>query len=177
MKIKVLVGILVLLIIVNLATIGTYLYYSIRHERAGAGPPPDLMMRLNEEQRLKLADLMRRFDDDTRPVHEKLRGLEDGLLAMFRKEPVSRKSIEMRLKEISDLRLELGKQAAIKMIEAKSFLQPDQEEEFFDAILRSRPDLPRPPGPGMRPHPDDVHGLRPGDDGPPPRGPGPPPDP
>src|SRR5712671_1549219 len=101
MKMKLLVGALVFLIIVNLATIGTFLYVRFVHphppgseERFG-GPPP--FMELDEPQREKMKELMEGLRSATSEVNEKASGLERRTFELLQKDPAPIDSIDQTL--------------------------------------------------------------------------------
>ena len=154
MKLKILVGILVFLIVVNLATIGTYLYYHFKGnstEFSGQFPPlgprgESPMAQLSQAQRKKLIELMDGFRSATGNLHDRIRTLEDEISELLQQDPVQKENIDTKLKEIADVRLDISKMAVAKLIEAKSFLNARQQEGFYNAILRSRPEFPAPHG-------------------------------
>jgi len=174
MRLKLLVGILVFLIVVNLATIGTYLYYRIEQHPAeirdfppGAPIPPPLHD-LGTIERTKLLKLMMDFHDETMELRDSVRSLEHESYILFQENPVSKDKINAKLQEIAAIRLEISKKAAARFIEAKTFLTQEQAERFFGAIMQARPDGPDGPPPfrGGRP-PDPMRDGQP-QDGPPP---------
>ena len=153
MRVKILVAALIFLIVVNLATIGTYVYLKLaqssEEERHGMPPgrmPPPIAQ-LNEDQRQKIFGLMRGFQEETRNLQLRVRSLEDSTFRLIQETSVERDKVDERLREIAGVRLEISKKAAQKMIEAKSFLTPEQQKHFFDAIMQVRPEHPggRPP--------------------------------
>ncbi len=158
MKIRILVGVLVLLILVNLGTIGTYLYLHFTHRpeppALDGGPRPPLAA-LSPEQREKLGDLMEGFRRETRDLNEQARMLEDSTVALLERNPVPDDLVDAQLKQLADLRLEISKKAARKLALAKSFLSADQQQGFFMSVMKARPAFPGgpppPPGAGMPP--------------------------
>lgn len=176
MKTKILIGILVFLIVINLATIGTYIYLKVTHERAYTTellppggrmpqgmPGNDPMMQLTEEQRHKLFDLMHGFHEEARTLNARVMDIERETFKLLHETPVPQEKVDAKLKEISDIRLEISKKAARKLIEAKEFLSPEQQERFFDAIMQARQEFGGPPPMrgGMPPperfrHPDSM---------------------
>jgi Spy/CpxP family protein refolding chaperone len=182
MKTKVLIGILIFLIVVNLATIGTYVYMRLTHRRAfteqpgppGGGMPPGMpgngpMAQLTEDQRHKLFDLMSGFHEETYALNEHAAEIERETFKLLHEDPVPQEKVDARLKEISDIRLEISRKAAQKLVRAKEFLAPEQQERFFGAIMQSHQGIggppmrggDMPPPPGLR-RPDSM------DSGPPP---------
>ena len=49
--------------------------------------------------------------------------------------------VDQKLAEISDIRRQIMQKAIKKMIKAKSFLTPEQQEQFFNAITHLRPGM------------------------------------
>jgi hypothetical protein len=154
MKIKILVGILVFLIVVNLATIGTYVYFRFTAPPPGGFqnrphdshmPPP--IRDLGDAEREKMFGLMHDFIDETNTMRDSVRLLEHELFRLFQQNPVMQENIDSKLKDIAAVKVEISKKAAARFIQAKTFLSPEQQERFFDAIMQSQPDF----GPGGRP--------------------------
>ena len=193
MKLKILVGLLVFLILVNLATIGSYVYFKWHrgNERPEGPPPPpraqELLSKMSEDQRKKLHDLIEQFDKDSQEKREQLRKLEGETFSIIRTDSTSADKLNANLAEISRIRLELSQLAAQRLMDAKSFLTAEQRELFFGATTMGGgpgPGHMPGPGPGRRPGPPfgrpfhggpPPDGMRP-DDGPPPDDQGPPPD-
>ena len=170
MKMKVIVGVLIFLIVINLATIGTYIYYRM------ARPPEKPLMRgefpfrgqpgghpmaqLNENQRTKLMALTRGFEEETKDHRQRIHKLEDQLFRLLQTNPVQQDKVDTILKTIAEVQLAIGRMAAQKLIEAKSFLTAEQQKGLYDGILRTRlaeggPPLEEkgPPGPMNFPPP------------------------
>jgi uncharacterized membrane protein len=182
MKTKILIGILVFLILVNLATIGTYLY--LRTTRPDGRPFPadmdrgsgsDPMAQLSAGQRERLGDLMRGFREETSTLHDQVRALEETTFSLLHREPVPSDSVDLALRRMADLRLEISRKATARLLEAKAFLSPAQQDILFEAIMKARPGMGAPMGrpggppggfpplgPGRMP-PDAREGPPPGD--------------
>ena len=165
MKLKILIGILVFLILVNLATIGTFVYMRFTHQRPpeffggrGEGPPPGppFIGDLNEDQRERMHQLMEGFRSATSEKRKQLDELDRSLFSLLQQNPVNHDSLEARLKQVDGLRLDISRAAMENLIKAKEFLTPVQQEHFFHMIMQSRPAFPgrRPPMRGERPPPD-----------------------
>ena len=175
MKTKILIGILVFLIIVNLATIGAYLYVraarpegdaaliSAQHGPRGRGPLPDLLGQLSSDQRGRLNELMSGFHDETHLLHDQVRDLEESMFRLLHQDPVPSDSIELMLRRMADLRLEISRKAIQRLVAAKVFLAPGQQDILFDAIMTARPEIGGPPprGEGMPPGPPVGQGRPP----------------
>ncbi len=163
MKLKILVGVLGFLIVLNLATTGTFLYV---HFTRPSKPPMFLapgegsrgapragrpwMHRLPSEDRDELLGLLREFHGETRELRMKLQSLEDRIFDLMQDDPVRTAAVDSLLTEAASVRLEISRVATRKLIEAKSVLPPEEQRMFFDAILQARPGphMMRGPGPG-----------------------------
>jgi uncharacterized membrane protein len=159
MKIKLLIAALVLLIAINLGTLGSYVYIQFFKEKRPSpaemfgrppfapGERPDL--RLKKEQRKQLRNLLMEFGEETEILRTQVMELEQETFLLMQQTPVSMETVDQKLKEISDIRLTIMQRAVKKMINAKSFLSPAQQRHFFKAMTFSRPGMHkgrRPPG-------------------------------
>ncbi len=157
MKLKILVGILIFLIILNLATIGSYIYFQINKPESphaedfqppgpGSGqfgPPPRLQ--LDQQQRQQLRALLWEFKEDTQSLEEEILQLQGKIFQLMQRESVPEKEIYEKLADIANLRLEISKKATQKLINAKEFLTPVQQEHFYRAlIMHAGPGKPGP---------------------------------
>lgn len=162
MKIKILIGVLVFLILVNIATIGSFLWmlkwgkpadrfqrdFSRRHTQAPfAGERP--MRHIRPELRNQLRDNFRKLNRETRDLRATIHDLEAQTFSLMQQDPVPIGRVDSLLEEISLARLEISRMATRNMIETHSSLTPEERRMFFDALLGSRPDLPGPPHRGM----------------------------
>ena len=155
MKTKVLVAILLFLIVVNLSTIGVFVFHMLRGPKeaepmlgeggrtAGMMAPGSPMMRLQPEVRERMHKLMVSFREDTRDFQQKIFALEDTTVALLKNDPPPMGRISDNLRQISDLRLLINQKAIHNLIQAKSFLPPEQQGMFFRAIMQARPQLGR----------------------------------
>ena len=160
MKTKVLVGILLFLIVVNLSTIGVFVFHMLKGPKApefmspdggrpaGMMAPESPMMRLQPEVRERMQKLMMNFREDTRDLQQEIFLLEDTTVALLKNDPPPMSRISDNLKQISDLRILINQKAIHNLLQAKSFLPPDQQEMFFRSIMQARPQMGR-YGPGM----------------------------
>lgn len=152
MKLKILVGVLVFLIMLNLATIGTFLYVhftktpqSSRFLAPGDGPRGaprggrPWLHRLPSEDRDELLRLLGEFHSETRNLRTKLQSIEDRIFDFMQDDPVRTAAVDSLLTEAASVRLEISRVATRKLIEAKSVLPPEEQRMFFDAILQARP--------------------------------------
>jgi hypothetical protein len=152
MKLKVLVAVLVLLIVLNFATIGTFLYMHFTRPEMppmadGPGFPPrdpasarrPGLHRLPSEDREILVGLLGELHSETEDLRTKMRDLEGSVFDLMQRDPVPEARVDSLLAEISQVRLEISRIATRKLIEAKGVLPPEEERIFFDAILQARP--------------------------------------
>jgi len=173
MKIKILIGVLLVLIAINLGTIGTYLYLQLNrdknpHWNQSRVPPfrPDHRpeMRLDKKQRQQLRTLLMEFQQENQESRNQIQELEGNTFELLQAEKVPVDQINQNLKQLSDLRLKLMEAAVEKMIKVKSFLNPEQQKRFFDFIMESRPAIPFGPRPqpgGPRPDASQPGGPQP----------------
>ncbi|MCX6134325.1 MAG: hypothetical protein NTU47_10980 [Ignavibacteriales bacterium] len=156
MKTKVLVGILLFLIVVNLSTIGVFVYHTFqsgsRQPNAGpfeGGRPPGMMggespmMRMQPEVRERMHALMMSFREDVKDTEQQILVLEDSTVAMLKNDPAPMDRINENIKKLSDLRLIINEKAVHNLLQAKSFLNSEQQEMFFRAIMQARPQMGR----------------------------------
>jgi Spy/CpxP family protein refolding chaperone len=157
-KIKLLIGVLVALIVLNLATIGSFLFMqwrssgrevglwtqegrpvgpSARRGHEGRRRPP--RFRLSEEERDQLMSLLVEFRSETEGLRQKISEDENRVFELMRREQVPRAQVDSLLEEITRGRLESGRLAIDKLVESKAYLSPEQQKLFFDAILQVRP--------------------------------------
>jgi hypothetical protein len=155
MKTKMLVGVLLFLIVINLSTIGVFVFHMLRGPKEAEPTVPEggrpvgmmaqesPMMRLKPEIRERMHTLMMNFREDTRDLQQKIFVLEDTTVALLKDDPPPMGRISDNLKQISDLRLLINQKAIHNLLQAKSFLPPGQQEMFFRAIMQARPQMGR----------------------------------
>lgn len=161
MKLKILIGVLIFLIIINLATIGSFVYLQMKgsnnnqteigFNNGGKPPPPEeLMLKLNKKQKEQLRDMLNKFRAKAQPYKEQIRILDDETYKLLIKKPVAKNELDTNLKKISNIRLKISQLAVDNMLDAKSILSPAQLELFYNAVIRPMPQSPPPPEQGMR---------------------------
>ena len=167
MKTKTLIIILVTLIVINLLTIGAFVYVQVI--KKGPPPPPreafqPFLMhpnnpeaRLTVEQQKKLMTLMDNFKNETMQLKAKSDSTEQLLAGLFLQSNVSKGKIDSTLKILRDIRYEISLKAADNVIKAKAFLNPQQQEIFLHNIMQP----PLPPKAGIPPSaPPFDHGKK-----------------
>jgi Spy/CpxP family protein refolding chaperone len=165
MKVKLLVGALALLIVMNLAALGAFLVVQTHHrspmgwhhggdrgaarmgDRGGARARlhDHLMGQLGPEERKKLFASMKEFHEKNGDMMRQTHMMEEDAIASMRQDPVPRAHIDSLLQQISANRLEIARHATDQMIALGKTLTPDQREHLMDAIMHMRGDGP--PGP------------------------------
>jgi uncharacterized membrane protein len=158
LKVKLLIGVLVALIVLNLATIGSFVYMRWKTPRAdwesGApqasrvnrvmpappdSPAPPAPFRLSGNERRQLMTLLSEFRAETLELREKIHEDENRAFELLQTEQIPRAEVDSLLEEISRARLQMGQLAVDKLIESKAYLSPQQQQRFFDSILQTRP--------------------------------------
>jgi uncharacterized membrane protein len=142
MKIKVLVGALVFLMLVNLAAIGAILFVHLRHARSFPGVR-DLargrpLATLDREERRALFRAMREHHEQSRDLIEATHVLEDEAIAAMGENPVPRARIDSLLERISENRLEIARRATGHLIEMGESLGPEEREHMMEVLMHVR---------------------------------------
>jgi hypothetical protein len=150
-KLKLLVGTLLFLIVLNLATIGSFLYsqwrQGSRYEAPPVAHPGDRRgerarhtHRIAPENREELRRLLGQLHEETADLREQINELETEAVGLLERDPVPRDSLDRIVEQIAGLRLEVNRRALDKLIESKVHLDPQQQRIFFRMVLGSRPD-------------------------------------
>ena len=135
MKTKVLVGILLFLIVINLSTIGVFVYHLLSPSPMKTEMfPPDggrapgmmggdsPMMKMEPEVMERMHALMLRFREDIADLQSRAFTLEDSTVAMLKNDPPPMDRVNDNLKKLSDIRLLINQKAIHNLLQAKSFL-------------------------------------------------------
>jgi uncharacterized membrane protein len=146
MKVKILVIALIVLVIVNIAALGTFWYMHHRGPSFVSGDMPRREWRmqrwgghhLDREERRNVFRAMRSLHQEVRPVIEQTGQLEDQLIAALKEDPVPRARIDSLLRRISDNRLEIARRTTDRMIAMGDSLSAEEREAMIDAIARFR---------------------------------------
>ena len=170
MKLKILIGVLVFLIVLNLATIGSFVYMRVTQgERTDRWPVPGMMRgtsrpgerapraEFRNEHRKELRKLFREFHSETQDLRLRIHDLQGEAFALMQQDPVPKAEVDSLLEEISTLHLQISKAATQKMIESREFMSPEQMKMFFNAIRGPAPGGRGGPmfdGRGRKGHPD-----------------------
>ena len=157
MKTKVLVGVLLFLILVNLGTIGVYVFRLLR-----PGPPEAAFLSdregqpalaLRPEAREHLRGVMERFQEDTRDLQKEAEQIEDSTVALLCMEHVPMEQVQTSLRSLADVRLRLSTHAVASLLAAKPYLRPEEQNTFFRSVVHARPRHGG-PMPGRAPMPE-----------------------
>jgi hypothetical protein len=149
MKIKFLVGALVLLIVVNLAVIGTFVAMNLSRRPPEPGmrgipavaPHGDRERRrprFPAEHREELVAQLRELREETEPMREKMAALEEEMFVELRADSVDEVLIDSLLLEISAIQLDMRKAATRKLLKSREILPPEHRDVFFRAMLNAR---------------------------------------
>ena len=168
MKTRLLVGALLFLIVVNLATLGTYLYHQLRQSELPSfgserGGPPELAG-LPQEKRMHVMELMRSVREQGIEKEKEIRAVEDSIGGLLLSDSVPLERVNALLKRSAELKYEISNIAVQHLVQAKAFLTPEQQRLLFRAILEARPRMRRQGGfgPGGPPFgPDAREGMPP----------------
>jgi uncharacterized membrane protein len=142
MKVKFLVTAIVMLVIINVAALGSFWYIHAKESR-DRNPGREWRMRnmgkdLPREDRERLIRMVQGFRRDVRPLLDETRRLEDEMMESLRKETVSRDHIDSLNVAISQNRLEISRRATERMIAMGDSLEPAQREHMMRTLMRTR---------------------------------------
>jgi len=140
MKVKFLVGALIVLVLMNLAALGSFFY--MQHHapapRRGERAQRWMSKNLPDQDRREFVRTVRGIRKDIGPLAESTRVLEKQLIDSMREDPVPRARIDSLLQEISRNRLDMARRATDRMITMGDSLTPEERGRMVDAILRAR---------------------------------------
>jgi len=161
MKLKILIGVLVFLILVNLATIGSFFYFQMHRSAPPFGKffhggPPFGMMDFEPQKRAQLRGLLKNFHQNMHEQQEQLWQNEAKLFELLQSDSASMEEIDDALQAIETQRSIINHKMIETLLQAKAFLSPKEQKRFFNSMLRA---LPGPPG--RRPPKFDRDGHRP----------------
>lgn len=147
MKLKILVALLIFLIVVNLATIGSYIYFKVQDKDNWKRRPIDLSgdfrerfprpphLDLTPEQRKQLLELRISFADETKELAQEIGNLREEIYQNLNKDTVSWAVIDEKLREIANHRMQIEKIAIQKLIDAKDYLSLPQRDHLYRFLL------------------------------------------
>jgi uncharacterized membrane protein len=140
MKVKILIGALVVLMIINIAAIGSFLYL---HHHARHARQPDRAHRfatryVPEKDRAKFFRTARALRQDIGSLADETGALEKDLIHSMGQNPVPRAHVDSLLEQISRNRLEINRKATDRMIAMGDSLTAEERGHMVDALLRFR---------------------------------------
>ncbi|NGP75131.1 periplasmic heavy metal sensor [Balneolaceae bacterium YR4-1] len=150
MKVKTIAGALIFLVVLNIGLLGTIVYLHVADQRPPIArllnpepkyEPPfashfEKIENLSPEQQQKLTQLVKSYRAEIEPLREEIRLREEEMFnALINQEGVDSVSSQQTLREIADLRLEIGKHALESLQSAKTFLSEDQQRIFIKRIM------------------------------------------
>jgi len=151
MKIKILISVLVLLILVNLAAIGSWVYF--RWTESDEGYPPQFRPRMrppfagseshfNEDQREKLGKLLQELREEAKVPRQKTKELEDRIFGELQTPTPDDRKVDSLMQALAESQKIVSRLAFKKLEQAKSFLDTDQQRRFFYLLMHARPNMP-----------------------------------
>lgn len=136
MKIKLLVGALVLLLVMNVAAVATFVVVQVRTPRLVLQDRP--LRDLDREKRRALLASMKEFREQARDLIDETHALEDEAIAAMGETPVPRARIDSLLEQISANRLEIARGATDHMIKLGESLTPEERKQIMTFIMHKR---------------------------------------
>jgi uncharacterized membrane protein len=158
MKTRLLVGALIVLVIMNIAALGTFWYMQHQEGYRGHGRWGDRDRRehrweghkLPREERRRVFQAMRSLREQVRPLLDDTETLEGQLIDALKQDPIPRARIDSLHEQIAKNRLEIAKRTTDHMIAMSDSLSPAERERMIDAIARFRRGSLGSPGGGHR---------------------------
>ncbi len=144
MKVKLLVGALVVLVIVNIAALGTFwfMHHTGKHHGYRSGHEWRSHHRggndLSRDERRRVFRAMRGIRQEVRPLIDETKSLENDLIASMKKDPAPRAHIDSLHQQISAKRLEIARRATDRMIAMGDSLSSAERDLMIDAMVRHR---------------------------------------
>jgi hypothetical protein len=140
MKVKFIIGALVVLLIMNIAAVGSFFYLHHHSSQYHKGDRVHrwVLRNVPAGDREKFFRTVKSVHEDIGPLADSTSGLEKQLINSMRQDPVPRAHIDSLLEQISRNRLEIARRATDRMIAMGDSLTPDERGHIVDAILRFR---------------------------------------
>ena len=144
MKTRWLVGALIVLVIMNIAALGTFWYMHNHAPFPPRGARAEWRMRhpggerLGREERRRVFQAMRGLHREVRPLIEQTDALEGDLIEALKQDPIPRARIDSLHEQIAKNRLEIARRATDHMIAMSDSLSPAERERMIDAIAHFR---------------------------------------
>ncbi len=147
MKVKVMSGILIFSLALNLAVIGTFVFKRIVGTDAGFHPRNGGMgrgaffreMDLDDAKREKIIELFKEFRKINKETQEQIMVLKEQLFETLQGDSSDINKSYSIMDKIGNERLALGKSALNQFLKAKSFLSPEQQNHFYRMLMKNKP--------------------------------------
>ena len=154
MKVKTLVAALIFLIVLNVSVVGTIVYLHITEitppiaKLMDGNPnftPPfvqqfDEMENLTPQQRRELFQTIQTFRRNVQPLHDQVEAIEKEMLGLLMNDDsIPEEEVHRMMRQIADLRFEIGKYVVDNLQESKRFLSQEQQRIFIQRILSAGP--------------------------------------
>lgn len=144
MKVKVLSGILIFSLALNLAVLGTFIYHRIDRPDVflppGEAKPPFIKdMNLDEEQRREMFDMFRKFRKAGMEEMKDIFRIEQELFDEIMADNVDLNAVDSLNNLIAVKKSDLSAKAINNFIKTKKFLTAEQQEHFLKMLLQQRP--------------------------------------
>ncbi|RMG68785.1 MAG: periplasmic heavy metal sensor [Calditrichaeota bacterium] len=150
MKVKLLVIALVVLTVLNLATIGTVVYYNQwgrarewRWHHGREEPPPFARggpeMFLTPEERGQLMQIHRELEAELRPMKERIRRQKRALADLISREALDTLAVRQKLEALASLQTQIQLKAIARLHSIAVQLPVEKRKAFFEMVLSARP--------------------------------------
>ena len=83
--------------------------------------------------------MFEKFRKETKDVNEEIKVIQHEIQELLMSEEVNEEELDEKMQKVAELRLNISRRAVKNIIEAKSFLTPEQVEHFVRAIMQFRP--------------------------------------
>jgi len=145
MKERLIIFLLIFSLTVNVAALVTMGYYWGRYDSNGIPllkgdetPSPRLIreLSLDKEQRGKMRDMRRSLLNEIDPIRNELNTKREDLVDLLTTAEPDRSALDQKLSEINTLQSRIQYAAVDNLIREKEFLNPSQQEQYFNFISK-----------------------------------------
>jgi Spy/CpxP family protein refolding chaperone len=146
MREKLIIFLLVFSLTVNVAVLVTMGYFWGKYDGEGKSflrgdefpppPPPPLIseLSLDKEQRGKMRTVRRSFINEIAPIRSELTTRRESLVNLLTAKKPDRNTIDQKLSEINALQSKIQYAVINNLLREKDFLNPKQQEQYFNCI-------------------------------------------
>ncbi|MBN2541454.1 periplasmic heavy metal sensor [bacterium] len=156
MKKSLLIGLVIILIVINLSSLGTILYFHFFHKPPhiippGKAPqgfnqqnlpgPPQLPgaflkedLKLSDEQLEQFDNSIKQLHDKMKPLFESIRTAREALMDEILSEEISQQKVDSLLTEIAALQTQTQREVINQLSEEISILEPAQKVKFKELL-------------------------------------------